>query len=386
MRSRPFTIAIVAGEASGDQLGASLIQQIKSMEPDTEFVGVGGALMAAEGFPESYDMETLSVNGFFDPILRLPSLIKLMLKLRKEIISKRPNCFVGIDSNFFNLMLAGFLKKKGIKTIQYVSPSIWAWRQGRVKKIARSVDLVLTLYPFEALVFKENSVKAEFVGHPVASDYLNIDYDELKMDARRDFQIGPDKKVVAILPGSRRSEVATSGKDFLETALELREHVDKFLIPAANPKRYQQLFSMLGDFPELQGKVRLIRGNSKKVMSASDAVLVNSGTATLEAMLLRKPMVMSYRLGKLSHLLVSKLVRTNLFALPNILAGEKIVPEFLQDEADPKKMAKAIKRFLRGNEQDELFSRYHQLHSELCGSGVSGDEASRAVLKFCKEN
>ena len=143
---------------------------------------------------------------------------------------------------------------------------------------------------------------------------------------------------------------------------------------------------MLGDFPELQGKVRLIRGNSKKVMSASDAVLVNSGTATLEAMLLRKPMVMSYRLGKLSHLLVSKLVRTNLFALPNILAGEKIVPEFLQDEADPKKMAKAIKRFLRGNEQDELFSRYHQLHSELCGSGVSGDEASRAVLKFCKEN
>ena len=134
------------------------------------------------------------------------------------------------------------------------------------------MDLVLTLYPFEALVFKENSVKAKFVGHPVASDYLNIDYETLKMDARRDLKIGPDKKVVAILPGSRRSEVATSGKDFLETALELREHVDKFLIPAANPKRYQQLFSMLGDFPELQGKVRLIRGNSKKVMSASDVV------------------------------------------------------------------------------------------------------------------
>ena len=385
MRSSPLTIAIVAGEASGDQLGASLIHQIKSLEPDAKFVGVGGASMVAEGFPDSYDMETLSVNGFFDPILRLPALIKLMFRLRKEIINKRPSCFVGIDSNFFNLMLAGFLKKKGIKTVQYVSPSIWAWRQGRVKKIARRVDLVLTLYPFEALVFKENSVKAAFVGHPVASEYANIDYEVLKMDARKELKISPDKKVVAILPGSRRSEVAMSGKDFLETAIELREHVDKFLIPAANAKRYQQLFSMLGDFPELQGKVRLFKGNSKKVMSASDAVLVNSGTATLEAMLLRKPMVMSYRLGKFTHLLVSKLVRTDLFALPNILAGEKIVPEFIQDEAKPKKMAKAIKRYLGGTEQEDLFLRYHELHSELCGSGVSGDEASRAILKFCKE-
>jgi len=166
----------------------------------------------------------------------------------------------------------------------------------------------------------------------------------------------------------------------------LREHVDKFLIPAANSKRYQQLFSMLGDFPELQGKVRLFRGNSKKVMSASDAVLVNSGTATLEAMLLRKPMVMSYRLGKLTHLLVSKLVRTNLFALPNILAGEKIVPEFIQDKAKPKKMAKAIKHFLGSTEQNALFLRYNELHSELCGSGVRDDEASQAILKFCKEN
>ena len=136
MRSSQLTIAIVAGEASGDQLGASLIHQIKSVEPDVKFVGVGGSSMLAEGFPDSYDMEILSVNGFFDPIIRLPALIKLMLKLRREIINKRPSCFVGIDSNFFNLMLAGFLKKKGIKTIQYVSPSIWAWRRGRVKKIA----------------------------------------------------------------------------------------------------------------------------------------------------------------------------------------------------------------------------------------------------------
>ncbi len=386
IRSSPLTIAIVAGEASGDQLGASLIHQIKSLEPDAKFVGVGGSLMVDEGFPDKHDIETLSVNGFFDPILRLPALIKLMLKLRKEIINKRPSCFVGIDSNFFNLILAGFLKKKGIKTVQYVSPSIWAWRRGRVKKIARRVDLVLTLYPFEATVFKENSVRAEFVGHPVASEYLDINHEVLKMDARRDLKISFDKKVVAILPGSRRSEVAMSGKDFLETAIELREHVDKFLIPAANPKRYQQLFSMLGDFPELQGKVQLFKGNSKKVMSASDAVLVNSGTATLEAMLLRKPMVMSYRLGKLTHLLVSKLVRTNLFALPNILAGEKIVPEFIQDEAKPKKMAKAIKRFLGRNEQEELFSRYQELHCELCGPGVSGDEASQAILRFCRQN
>ena len=386
IRSSPLTIAIVAGEASGDQLGASLIHQIKSLEPDAKFVGVGGSLMVEEGFPDSHDMETLSVNGFFDPILRLPALIKLMLKLRKEIINKRPSCFVGIDSNFFNLILAGFLKKKGIKTVQYVSPSIWAWRRGRVKKIARRVDLVLTLYPFEATVFKENSVRAEFVGHPVASEYLDINHEVLKMDARRDLKISFDKKVVAILPGSRRSEVAMSGKDFLETAIELREHVDKFLIPAANPKRYQQLFSMLGDFPELQGKVQLFKGNSKKVMSASDAVLVNSGTATLEAMLLRKPMVMSYRLGKLTHFLVSKLVRTDLFALPNILAGEKIVPEFIQDEAKPKKMATAIKRFLGRNEQEELFSRYQELHCELCGPGVSGDEASQAILRFCRQN
>ncbi|MBA57806.1 MAG: lipid-A-disaccharide synthase [Gammaproteobacteria bacterium] len=379
-----LTIAMVAGETSGDQLGASLISEIKKREPNAEFIGLGGRSMISLGFPEKHDIEILSVNGFFDPMLRLPSLIRLLFKLRREIILRQPDCFVGIDSNFFNLILAGMLKKKGIKTVQYVSPSIWAWREGRTKKIARRIDLVLTLYPFEAVAYNEKSVKAIFVGHPKVAEYSNNDYDSLKIAVRQDLGIGMEKLVLAILPGSRRSEVARSGRDFLETALKLGDKIDRFLIPAANVKRYQQLFSMLADYPELQGKVRLFQGKSKEIMAAADVVLVNSGTATLEAMLLRKPMIMSYRLGRLTHFIVSRLVKTKYFALPNILAGEKIIPEFIQNEADPERMAKAVKSLLSGNRVDELMDRYNELQLMLSSSQGEGREASEAVLAFCR--
>ncbi|MBT5444258.1 MAG: lipid-A-disaccharide synthase, partial [Gammaproteobacteria bacterium] len=301
MPRRSLTIAMVAGEISGDNLGAALVKEITKASPDVTFVGVGGPAMIKEGFSTEIDIETLSVNGFIDPLLRLPSLIRLLLHLRDRIVACGADCFVGIDSNFFNLLLAGMLHRRGIKTVHYVSPTVWAWRQRRIKKIARHVDLMMTLYPFETAVYEANNIPVVFVGHPKA-DEISPDEGRLnQVPIREQLGIAQDEVVVAILPGSRAREVDLSGRDFLATALLLRDSVTRFVIPAANRKRYEQLQIMLAEFPELDGKVTLLEGQSRQAMTASNVVLVNSGTATLEAMLLRKPMVMSYRVGKITY-------------------------------------------------------------------------------------
>ena len=379
-----LTIAMVAGEISGDNLGAALVKEITRASPGVTFVGVGGPAMIKEGFSTEIDIETLSVNGFIDPLLRLPSLVRLLFHLRDRIVACGADCFVGIDSNFFNLLLAGMLHKQGIKTVHYVSPTVWAWRQRRIKKIARNVDLMMTLYPFETAVYEANNIPVVFVGHPKA-DEISPDEGRLnQVPIREQLGIAQDEVVVAILPGSRSREVDLSGRDFLATALLLAGSVTRFVIPAANRKRYEQLQLMLAEFPALNGKVTLLEGQSRQAMTASNVVLVNSGTATLEAMLLRKPMVMSYRVGKITYGIVSRLVTTKWFALPNILANRSIVPEFIQDAAVPSVMAGAVRKLLDEKEASSVIATFDEIHRLLKKSVDPGAEAAKAVLGLCE--
>ncbi len=381
-----LTIGMVAGEASGDNLGAALVREILKFHPDTRFIGVGGPAMIAEGFTTDADIERLSVNGFIDPLIRLPSLVKLLFDIRNRALDQQIDCFVGIDSNFFNLLLAGMLKKRGIKTVQYVSPTVWAWRQRRIKKIARSIDLTMTLYPFETEIYEQNNIGVSFVGHPKADEIAPGEGAANKTSAREFFGCRDDDTVIAILPGSRGSEVKLSGRDFLDTATLLTDQVDRFLIPAANDKRKEQLLEMVGDYDHaLQEKLTIATGEARRVMTAADVVLVNSGTATLEAMLLRRPMVMSYRLGAVTYGIVSRLVKTSRFALPNILAGKDLVPEFIQDDAIPEDMAKAVSELLQQGDHSTLMNEFDAIHQQLRKNEEPGREAARAVLDLIGE-
>lgn len=380
---RSMTIAMVAGESSGDNLGASLMHQLKLKVPNINFVGVGGASMLREGFDSLVEMDRLSVNGFVDPILRLPELISILFRVRDRILESNPDCFIGIDSNFFNILLAGMLRPRGVKTVQYVSPTLWAWRSGRVKRIKRNVDLMLTLFPFEEAIYREHNIPVAFVGHPKAMEIGPDEGLSNKAAARAALSLPDDANVVALLPGSRSSEVAKSGPDFLAAARLLKQKVDIFLVPAASPHRRSQIMQLLGDYADLEQSVRVLSGDSKTAISAADLVLVNSGTATLEAMLLKRPMVMSYRIGSLGYLIVSRLVRVNLFALPNILAQKKLIPEFIQDEANPENLAKALVNLMEKANNNELLRAFDDLHHEL-----RKDEGTAAleVLKLCSGN
>ncbi len=341
--------------------------------------------MIAEGMESWIDIDRLSVNGFVDPLKRLPELIHTLFMLRTRMLAEKPACFVGVDFNFFNLLLEGMLKRGGLKTVHYVSPTIWAWRAGRIKNIARNVDLMLTLYPFETRVYEENGVGVRFVGHPKAHEIDLLSGIEDKPRARQRFDLGEADEVVAILPGSRGSEVGYSGPDFLRAASLMQEIKPgiKFLVPAANERRriqIEKLASRLLPGPAL----RVIEGHSREVMTAADVVLVNSGTATLEAMLLKKPMVMSYRLGGLTYALVSRMVKTRFFALPNILAGRLLVPEFIQDSATPSSLSEAVLSMFDEAKQRQLRAEFDIIHRLLRIDSES--EAADAILDLCGVN
>ena len=381
--SRPLTIGMVAGEPSGDNLGAPLVRQLQQLAPGSTFVGVGGPNMITEGFRSLADMDRLSVNGFVDPLMRLPDLLRLLLQIRDAVVESEADCFVGIDFNFFNLLLEGMLKKRGIKTVHYVSPTVWAWRQGRINKISRNTDLMLTLYPFETAIYEEHGIPVTFVGHPKA---LEIDLDEgpaSQSDAREKLGLAGDACVVAILPGSRSREVEMTGRDFLETAARLSHRVDAFVIPAANAKRREQIETLLFEYEELRSVTTVVDGDSRLAMTAADLVLVNSGTATLEAMLLKKPMVMSYRVGKLTYAIASRLLKIDRFALPNILADADLVPEFIQDAANPDSMAEAALALLDETRHERLLDTFDGIHRTLRQNEEPGVEAAKRIIRFC---
>jgi lipid-A-disaccharide synthase len=387
LSEQDLTIALVAGELSGDNLGAPLIHAIKQVYPKAKFVGIGGPQMIAAGLESWSDIEDLSVNGFVDPIRRLPSLLRTLLGTRDRIAQIAPDCFVGIDFNFFNGLLEGMVKKRGIKTVHYVSPSVWAWRRGRIKSLRRNLDLMLTLYPFETQIYRDNGINVEFVGHPKADEISEVQRIDAKAEARKKLdlrfeaaiQVPP---VIAMLPGSRGSEVKLSAPGFLMAAQIISEQKPGscFIIPAANQKRHAQMAGLIKQHaPQLH--IKLVMGESQTAMLAADAVLVNSGTATLEAMLLRRPMVMSYRLGSLTYAVVSRIVSIKHFALPNILANEKIVPEYLQSNATPEALANALLELLEDDEHPELMKRFARIHADLKRS--SGEVAARAILTLC---
>ena len=358
---------LVAGEPSGDALGADLITAIRAEQPNAKFSGVGGQLMQAAGLDAWFDIETLSVNGFVGPLLKLPTLISLLWQLRHRCLRLQPAAFIGVDFNFFNLLLAGLLKRAQIPTVHYVSPSVWAWRKGRIHSIKRRVDLMLTLYPFETEIYEQFGIPVRFVGHPKAQLIENDDRWARNANARTALAIAPQEQVIALLPGSRRSEVASMMPAYLEAAKQLLlTRSVRFLAAAANPARAQEIRDLI----QASGATDFIQvevGNALTVMAASDAVMVNSGTATLEAMLLRKPMVMAYRLGPMTYWLVSRMVGTRHFALPNILAGEALVEELIQDEVTGPNLATALERLLDHPEPIKLQVAFDVIHESLKG-------------------
>jgi lipid-A-disaccharide synthase len=325
-------IGIVAGEASGDILGAGLIKALRGLAGrPLEFTGIGGPRLLAEGFHRRFELDRLAVMGLVEPLKRLPELLSMRAQLRRHFLAWRADLVIGIDSPDFNLGLELWLRQRGIRTAHYVSPSVWAWRQGRIHHIKRAVDLMLALFPFEERFYREHGVPVACVGHPLA-DQLPLQTDTAA--ARAQLGIAPDQRVIALLPGSRGGEVGQLGAAFFDTAAWLLERRPdlQFLVPAANPARRRQLEALLATrtLP-----LRLLDGQSQLAMAAADAVLMASGTTTLEALLLKKPMVVAYRMGRWSYALLSRLVKAPFISLPNLLAQRQLVPECLQQDVQP---------------------------------------------------
>lgn len=367
-------IGIVVGEASGDILGAGLMTELRKHYPDAEFSGIGGARMLAQGFHSFFPQDRLAVMGLVEPLKRLPELLKIRRFLREHFSKNPPAVFIGIDSPDFNLTLEGDLKKQGIPTVHYVSPSVWAWRQKRIVKIARSVDLMLTLLPFEAEFYQRQQVPVEFVGHHLA-DAIPLSIDTAS--ARAELHIPEDARVVALLPGSRSAEVEKLGPIFFRAAAQCFKRDPKlhFIVPAANASRYRQLYLQLNQFSYLP--VQLVNGQSQKVMSAADVVLMASGTTALEALLLKRPMVIAYKLAWLSWTILSRLIKTPFVGLPNLLAGKSLVPELLQDQATPENLSNAIMYYFdHPKETQALQDTFMSMHKDLrCNASARAADA-----------
>ncbi len=355
---QPLKVALVAGEASGDILGAGLMQALRSQYPQIEFIGVGGPLMEAQGLTSYFPMERLAIMGLVEVLGRLPELLARRKRLVATFKQQQPDVFIGIDAPDFNLNIELQLREAGIKTVHYVSPSVWAWRQKRVFKIRKGCDLMLTLLPFEAQFYKKHQVPVLFVGHPLA-DSVAMHNDPLP--ARKQLGLPADAQVVALLPGSRAGEVAKLGALFIETAryLLVKKPQLRFVIPAANQARREQLAAILADMPNLP--IEILDGQSQTALQACDAVLIASGTATLEALLFKKPMVVAYKLAAVSHWLLKKMVKSPYISLPNLLAAEMLVPEFIQDAATPEALGEAVLEQLRdGSTQTQGFTELHK--------------------------
>lgn len=364
---RPLRIGIVAGEVSGDTLGAGLIRELRCRYPDAEFFGICGPQMQAAGGRSLFPMERLSVMGLVEVLGRLRELFGIRDQLVAAFTAPAIDLFIGIDAPDFNLRLAAALKPAGIPTVHYVSPSVWAWRQGRVEGIRAAVDTMLCLLPFEKHFYDEHGVDAVFVGHPLA-DSLPLDNDTIA--ARRQLGLPADAEIVALLPGSRGGEVARMGPVLLAAAALIREQRPgvQFIIPAINAARRADIEAQLASvgLPVTVFDDRLGPGVGRLVMAAADVVVLASGTATLEAMLLKKPMVVGYRLHWLTWLIARFMVRAQHVSLPNLLAGETLVPELLQGAATPEAVARETLRWLDDDiYRESRLRRFAALHRQL---------------------
>lgn len=381
MPSGTLRVGVLAGEASGDILGSRVLAALRQCCDDLVVEGIGGPLMEAQGLDSMFPMERLSVMGLVEPLKRLPELLRIRRRVFSHFRDNPPDLFLGIDSPDFNLALERKLKGVGIPTAHLVSPSVWAWRQRRIHKIKRSVDLMLCLFPFETAIYRRHGVPVCYVGHPLA-DELSDRADP--RGARMALGLAPEGQLLALLPGSRGGEVRLLGPLFLQAArlLWLRNPDLKFALPAANGAREAQLRQLLAEQPDLP--ITLVRGRSREVMAAADTVLLASGTATLEAALVKRPMVVAYRMAALSWWLISRLATTPFAALPNVLAGRPLVPELLQDAATPEAMAERAQPLLDGaGAAREQIAVFDDIHSELRRDYAT--RTARALLELVRE-
>ena len=368
------TIALVAGEASGDQLGAALVDALRERFPHARFVGVAGEKMKAAGVESWFDASELAVMGLFEVLSHLPRLVKLRRGLLRRLRENPPDVFIGIDAPDFNLGLEIKLRRAGIRTAHYVSPTVWAWRERRVHKISRAVDRVLCLFPFEPAFYERHGVAADYVGHPLA-DQIAADHDPRV--ARERLGLDSEATTIALLPGSRHSEIARLAEPMIEATRRLASHRSALQFVAAMASEsieagFREEMQRLG----FDG-IRLVQGDPRTVIAAGDVVLCASGTATLEVMLVNRPMVMTYKVAPSTYRLgrALQLVKLRWFSLPNILAGEGLVPELIQDEATAENLAQATERWLDDEgARSELARRFNELHAEL-----QCDAAARAA-------
>jgi lipid-A-disaccharide synthase len=358
-------IAIVAGEASGDLLGSILIRAVRERVPEAEFYGIAGPKMIAAGATTLYPVERLSVRGYVEVIRRLPELLRIRSELGKRLAADRPALFIGVDAPDFNLGLEARLKARGIPTVHYVSPSIWAWRPERIHAIARCVDHMLCLFPFEKPLYDRAGIAATYVGHPLAEA---LPLQALKDDSRTQLRLGGGGPAVALLPGSRQGELEQHADLFIETAkrIALARPGTRFLVPLATRETRDFFESRVYAHEAHELQFTILFGHATLALQAADAALVASGTATLEAALARCPMVIAYRVPRLTHWLIRRKGIIPYAGLPNILSGEFIVPELLQGDATPDNLAQALGNWLdNAGARERLQERFARMHAEL---------------------
>ena len=381
------TIAIIAGEVSGDILGAGLIHALKARYPHAKFIGIGGERMIAEGFETLFDMEELSVMGLVEVLKHLPRLLKIRRSIIEQLSALKPDVFIGIDAPDFNLDVELKLKQQGIKTIHYVSPSVWAWRQKRVYKIAAATNLVLAFLPFEKAFYDRFNVPCRFIGHTMADA---IPLKPNREEACQLLNLDSTQRYVAMLVGSRGSEVEFLSEPFLQTAQLLHQRYPdvKFLVPLINQKRRQQFEQIKQRVaPELD--MILLDGNARAAMIAAEATLLASGTAALEAMLCKSPMVVGYRMKPFTYFLAKRLVKTKYISLPNLLADEMLVPELIQEDCNPTKLAEKLSLYLSEDKsavqtRHVLLQRFAELHQMIqCNAD---QQAAQAVIDLLEQS
>lgn len=380
-RARPLRIGIVASEVSGDLLGARLIHDIKARHPDARFEGVAGPLMLQEGCHSLLPMERLSVMGLVEIVRHLPELLAIRARLVRHFRDDPPDVYIGVDAPAMNVGLSARLHRFGIKTVQYVSPTVWAWRPGRVKSLRRAVDLVLSIYPFEEDYLRRRQVSAVYVGHPLAAE---VPMEPDRNGARKRLGLPTEDTVIALLPGSRRNEVKALAADFIEAALQCRVRRPdlKFAVPLVNAAVRGLFEDALRDRADGLD-ITLVDGNSRDVLSAADLVLTASGTATIEALLHKRPMVVAYRVNALTYAIAKtfKLVKIPYVAMANLLVGEELAPEFIQDACRPELLAGAMLDFLDAPDRmAAIQARYRNIHEDLRSVAVT--PAAGAVLEL----
>ena len=382
------TIAIVAGEVSGDILGAGLIRELKAVYPNAKFIGIAGQQMLAEGCETLVDMEEIAVMGLVEILKHLPRLLKIRKNIVQHFSHHKPDIFIGIDAPEFNLYVEDKLKAQGIKTIHYVSPSVWAWRQNRIHKIARATNMVLAFLPFEKAFYDKFNVPCRFIGHTMA-DAIPLQPD--RSAACQALNLNENQRYVAILVGSRGAEVEMLTEPFVKTALMLKEkHPDlKFLVPLINQKRRNQFEQICVQIsPHLSDDdFILLDGKARQAMIVADATLLASGTAALECMLCKSPMVVGYRMKPLTYWLAKHLVKTPYVSLPNLLVNDMLVPEMIQEDCTPKKLAEKMEPYLGESAVENrrvLIERFTELHQLVRKN--ADKQAAQAVVDLLGNN